>query len=57
MKYIGDWVWDDEPRKDIPPQHGPLVTLPYTVELNDIPTMIIQHHQVALLGDALQRHA
>ena len=24
---------------------GPLVTLPYTVELNDIPMMIIQHHE------------
>ena len=23
---------------------GPLVTLPYTVECNDIPVMIIQHH-------------
>src|SRR5712692_4004218 len=24
---------------------GPLVTLPYTVELNDIPMMIVQHHE------------
>ena len=24
---------------------GPLFTLPYTVELNDIPMMIIQHHE------------
>src|SRR5207302_2471590 len=25
--------------------NGPLVTLPYSVELNDIPMMLVQHHQ------------
>jgi peptidoglycan/xylan/chitin deacetylase (PgdA/CDA1 family) len=44
VKYIGDWVWDDEPSV-ITTAHGPLVTLPYTVELNDIPTMMVQHHE------------
>ena len=44
VAYIGDWVWDDEPA-EISTAHGPLVTLPYTVELNDIPTMIVQHHE------------
>jgi peptidoglycan/xylan/chitin deacetylase (PgdA/CDA1 family) len=44
VQYIGDWVWDDEP-SEISTAHGPLVTLPYTVELNDIPTMIVQHHE------------
>jgi peptidoglycan/xylan/chitin deacetylase (PgdA/CDA1 family) len=44
VKYIGDWVYDDEPT-EIRTTHGPLVTLPYTVELNDIPMMIIQHHE------------
>ncbi len=44
VQYIGDWVWDDEPA-EISTAHGPLVTLPYTVELNDIPTMIVQHHE------------
>jgi allantoinase len=24
--------------------NGPLVTLPYTIECNDIPVMLIQHH-------------
>ena len=46
VKYIGDWVWDDEP-STITTAHGPLVTMPYTVELNDIPTMIVQHHESA----------
>jgi allantoinase len=44
IKYIGDWVYDDEPTT-ITTANGPLVTLPYTVELNDIPMMIVQHHE------------
>jgi allantoinase len=44
VQYIGDWVYDDEPT-EIATARGPLVTLPYTVELNDIPMMIVQHHQ------------
>jgi peptidoglycan/xylan/chitin deacetylase (PgdA/CDA1 family) len=43
VKYIGDWVYDDEPTV-IRTAKGPLVTLPYTIECNDIPVMIIQHH-------------
>jgi allantoinase len=46
IKYIGDWVYDDEP-SEIVTAHGPLVTLPYTVELNDIPMMLVQHHESA----------
>lgn len=46
VKYIGDWVYDDEPTV-ISTDKGPLVTLPYTVELNDIPMMIVQHHESA----------
>jgi len=46
IKYIGDWVYDDEPT-EIRTAHGPLVTLPYTVELNDIPMMLVQHHESA----------
>jgi hypothetical protein len=48
VRYIGDWVYDDEPTV-IRTGHGPLVTLPYTVELNDIPMMIVQHHEAAHL--------
>ena len=43
VKYIGDYVYDDEPT-EIRTAKGPLYTLPYTVELNDIPMMIVQHH-------------
>ncbi len=46
IRYIGDWVYDDEPT-EIRTANGPLVTLPYTVELNDIPMMLVQHHESA----------
>jgi allantoinase len=52
VKYIGDWVYDDEPTF-IRTANGPLVTLPYTIELNDIPMMIVQHHE----SDYLLRRA
>jgi allantoinase len=44
VKYIGDWVFDDEP-VTIRTANGPLVALPYTVELNDITIMVVQHHE------------
>jgi allantoinase len=46
VKYIGDYPYDDEPTV-IRTANGPLVTLPYTVENNDIPMMIVQHHEAA----------
>ncbi len=46
IRYIGDWVYDDEPT-EIRTAGGPLVTLPYSVETNDIPMMIVQHHEAA----------
>ena len=46
VQYIGDWVYDDEPT-EIQTAHGPLVTLPYSVETNDIPMMLVQHHEAA----------
>jgi allantoinase len=52
IQYIGDFVYDDEPT-EIHTKKGPLVTLPYTVELNDIPMMIVQHHR----ADELLRRA
>ena len=46
IKYIGDWVHDDEPT-EIKTANGPLVTLPYSIETNDIPVMMVQHHEAA----------
>jgi len=41
VKYIGDWVYDDEPTV-IRTAKGPLVTLPYTVGIKDIAVMNVQ---------------
>ena len=43
IKYIADWVVDDEP-VEIATAHGRVLTMPYSVELNDIPMMMVQHH-------------
>jgi len=43
IEYVSDWVNDDQPY-EIRTTAGPLVSVPYTLELNDIPVMIIQHH-------------
>lgn len=50
FEYIADWVLDDQPQ-EIRTTHGPLVTLPYSVELNDIPMMMVQHHSARELFD------
>jgi allantoinase len=44
IRYCADWVVDDVP---VPVQtaHGPIWSMPYSVELNDIPMMMVQHHQ------------
>ena len=43
IEYVSDWVNDDQPY-EIRTTAGPLVSVPYTLELNDIPMMVIQHH-------------
>ena len=43
IEYISDWVNDDQPY-EIRTASGPLVSVPYSLELNDIPMMVIQHH-------------
>jgi peptidoglycan/xylan/chitin deacetylase (PgdA/CDA1 family) len=46
IRYIADWVLDDEPC-DIKTAHGTMVTMPYTVELNDISMMMVGLHPAA----------
>jgi peptidoglycan/xylan/chitin deacetylase (PgdA/CDA1 family) len=43
IRYIADWVVDDLPAR-LKTQHGHVLTMPYSVELNDIPVQMIQHH-------------
>src|SRR5881296_2610939 len=44
IAYVSDWVNDDQPY-EIRTTAGTLVSVPYTLELNDIPMMVIQHHE------------
>ncbi len=43
IEYVSDWVTDDQPH-EIRTTSRPLVMVPYTLELNDIPMMMVQHH-------------
>ena len=43
IRYIADWVVDDLPCR-LATAHGTILTMPYTVEMNDIPVQMIQHH-------------
>jgi len=43
IEYVADWVLDDQPVK-IRTSKGEIVSLPYTLEVNDIPLMALQHH-------------
>jgi len=52
IEYVCDWVNDDQPYL-IRTAGGGLVSVPYTMEVNDLPMMVIQHHGAA----ELQRRA
>jgi peptidoglycan/xylan/chitin deacetylase (PgdA/CDA1 family) len=43
IEYVADWVLDDQPCV-IETASGPLVSIPYTVEMNDIAMMALQSH-------------
>ena len=44
IQYIADWVIDDEPC-EIRTNYGNVLAMPYNVEINDIPMMMVQHHE------------
>lgn len=44
IEYVADWVNDDQPYP-LKVKGGTLIALPYTVEINDIPIFLIQHHR------------
>jgi allantoinase len=46
IEYVADWILDDQPVY-IATAHGPVVSVPYTVEVNDIAMMVVQHHSAA----------
>jgi len=41
--YVCDWVLDDQPVR-LQTSAGPIVSVPYTQECNDVAMMLIQHH-------------
>lgn len=43
FEYVADWVSDDQPYS-LKVKSGRLIAVPYTVELNDIPMYLVQHH-------------
>jgi len=43
VDYVADWVIDDLPQ-DIATPHGPITTIPYSVEMNDIAVYALQQH-------------
>jgi peptidoglycan/xylan/chitin deacetylase (PgdA/CDA1 family) len=44
FEYVADWVNDDQPNP-LSVKSGRLIAVPYTVELNDIPMYLVQHHR------------
>ena len=55
IRYCADWVLDDVP-VPIHTRHGPIWSMPYSVELNDIPMMMVQHHRADELHDRTVAH-
>jgi allantoinase len=49
IRWIADWVLDDLPTR-LKTRHGTVLTMPYSVELNDIPVQMIQHQPAAELA-------
>ncbi|MEY3379456.1 MAG: polysaccharide deacetylase family protein [Hylemonella sp.] len=50
IEYVADWVMDDQPVW-IPAKPRPVLSVPYSVEINDIPMMLLQSHD----GEELYR--
>ena len=44
FKWFGDWVMDDQPLY-VKSRHGPILSIPYSVELNDITIMLNQQQE------------
>ncbi|MCH2674397.1 MAG: polysaccharide deacetylase family protein [Chloroflexota bacterium] len=55
IEYVADWCNDDQPYP-MKVKSGSLVAVPYTVELNDIPVYLVQHHRSPELFDRAKDH-
>ena len=48
IEYVCDWVMDEQPC-EMRTTAKPVVMVPYSVELNDIAIMVLQHHEARVL--------
>lgn len=48
IEYVADWVLDDQP-VEIETASGPILSVPYTVEINDIAISALQNHASDML--------
>ena len=55
IEYLADWCNDDQPYR-MKVKSGEMVALPYTVELNDIPIYLVQHHRAPELFERARDH-
>ena len=53
VTYLHDWLVDDVPVW-MTTEAGPMLSLPYTVELNDVPIYVIGQHVSAALADRIR---
>ncbi len=50
FKYVTDWPMDEQPVSMRTPA-GPVVAMPYTLELSDLPMMVVAQHQSRVWAD------
>ena len=55
IEYVAAWCNDDQPYP-MKVKSGNLVSVPYTVELNDIPVYMVQHHRSPELFERARDH-
>jgi allantoinase len=49
LTWFGDWILDDQPLW-VKTAHGPILSVPYSAEINDITLMISHHHERSTLS-------
>lgn len=50
FKYVTDWPMDEQPIS-MKTTHGPVVAMPYTMELSDLPMMVVHQHESHVWAD------
>lgn len=55
IEYVCDWVNDDQPYP-MKVKTGTLISIPYTLELNDLPIYLVQHHRSPELFERAKDH-